>query len=146
MSFTTEMQKFALLTSPADTDRKVKTMVFEIGNRLVLRSPVGNPDKWKNPKSRPAGYVGGSFRSNWQYGFNAEPSGELSTIEEASVTTKRIETGVLAASSAGIHYIVNNLPYAQEIEMGHSSTQAPSGVVGLTEAEFPEIVARVLRA
>jgi hypothetical protein len=36
-------------------------------------------------------------------------------------------------------YIVNNLPYANALENGHSK-QAPSGMVKVTLQEFPGIV------
>ena len=140
-SFHEQLKSFATKEGPAALLRVVDTIVIEIGNRIVLRSPVGDPRLWAAPA--PAGYVGGSFRSNWQYGFNNDPDGELDSIESEGATIQRIQNGAMASVGAGIHFIVNNLPYAERLENGHSS-QAPAGMVGLTELEFPEIVARAI--
>lgn len=137
MSFTSELKTFTEVEAKQYISRVVRTTVLEIGNRLVLRSPVGNPDLWIT--AAPPGYVGGAFRANWQYGFSAEPEGSLAAIDESGrVSIERIMNGVMAAPVAGIHYIVNNLPYGESLENGHSS-QAPQGIVGLTELEFEGI-------
>ena len=120
--------------------RFTRKVIIEIGNRIVLRSPVGNPDLWIS--AAPPGYAGGAFRANWQYGFNSDPQGNLADIDgTGSVSINRITLGVMSASMGGVHFIVNNMPYGEALENGHSS-QAPLGMVGLTELEFPEIVAR----
>jgi hypothetical protein len=126
----------------------VRRVVIEIANRAVNMSPVGNPSLWlfNNDgvyvdylayKDPPKGYVGGRFRGNWQYGFGYPPIGELDNIDPSGNPTKaRIKNSISKAN--GIHWIANNLDYAERIENGWS-TQAPLGIVGLIELEFAQI-------
>lgn len=132
-------------------DRVARKIVIEVGNRLVYKSPVGNPKLWlslhpvmniKTQKltisgKRPKGYSGGAFRRNWQHGFGTAPAGELAGT--ANVARAEIKASVNSSPAAGVHYIVNNLPYGQRLENGWSS-QSPKGMVKLTALEFPEIV------
>jgi hypothetical protein len=121
-------------------DDLVRKVVIDVGARLVEKSPVGDPSAWKNPP--PPGYVGGRFRANWQYGFNQRPIGDLSDIDPSgAVSNERIITGTESNPAAGVHYLMNNLPYAQRLETGWSS-QAPQGMVNLTVIEFDGIVKR----
>lgn len=134
-------------------DVAVRSVVLGVGTSLVYRSPVGNRELWAENKARaakglpplPKGYVGGRFRANWQYGFNTAPNGELEAIDASGgVSIKRVESGASSNPAAGVHYIVNNLPYAQRLEDGHS-TQAPDGMVGLTVVEFQSIADRAVK-
>ena len=122
----------------ANLERTVRGVVLALGERIVERSPVGDPTLWKRPP--PPGYVGGRFRANWQYGYGNYPRNDLPTIDASgAASVARITTGVSESPAAGVHYLVNNLPYAQELENGHS-TQAPAGMVGLAVVEFQSIV------
>ncbi len=116
--------------------RVVQKAIIETYSILKVRSPVGNPSGWKNPKAHP-GYVGGRFRNNWQYGVTSKPTGTL------GVTGGPALPNVGPDAHLHRHYIVNNLPYARALEHGHSK-QAPNGFVGLTVIEWPSIVARAL--
>lgn len=132
-SFAASLKDYARKTGES-LDDITREVVLEIGTRLVMRSPVGDGNLWVDPP--PAGYVGGRFRANWQYGFNAIPSGALPDIDpsgQASIARMR------PTVTAGVHYIANNLPYAQRLEDGWSR-QAPAGMVGLTVIEFKGIV------
>jgi len=139
-------------------DTVARRIVIGIGSRLEFRSPVGNPKLWsslgwyqealtakgtarkhktmKSQRAAPAGYVGGAFRRNWQHGFGAAPTGILEGT--GNVAGAEIRASVNSSPAGGVHYIVNNLPYAMALENGHS-TQAPQGMVGLTALEFPQI-------
>lgn len=137
MSFTADMSKFCKVEAPGILDGTVRKIVIEVGNRLVYRSPVGDSSYWLTPA--PPGYVGGRFRGSWAYGFGA-PS-EADTIDPSGAATiSRIITGALSSKAIGVHFITNNLPYAEALESGRSR-QAPQGMIGLTELEFPQIVA-----
>ena len=132
----------------ANLERTARGAVIEVGRRLVARSPVGDPSQWKHPEAAPPGYVGGRFRGNWQYsfGFQNLSNRALSTIDASgAVSVARIVDGVTSSPAAGTHYIANNLPYAQELENGHSG-QAPEGMVELTAIEFQQIVNEVAAA
>jgi hypothetical protein len=147
MTFALDMQKFVDKANK-NIGTCVKQTVMEIGNRVVYRSPVGDATKWDAAFIKSAtnlgwigaGYAGGRFRANWQYGFNSIPSGDLPDIDASgAVSNGRIEDGVFASPVAGVHYITNNLPYAQRLEDGYSK-QAPSGMVGLVMMEAPAII------
>jgi hypothetical protein len=115
----------------------VRKVIMEIGTRVVLRSPVGDPSQWQN--SAPPGYTGGHFRANWQYAESSMPQGILPDIDKTGrVSIDRVKQ-VKPQAFGKVHYIVNNLPYAQRLETGWSK-QAPGGMVGLVIAEFQAIV------
>lgn len=113
------------------------TLIY-IGERLVMRSPVGDPSLW-NPPVWPKGYKPGLFVNNWQVGIDRMPTGIIQSVDPSGSTSlERLKK--LGRWPAGkTYYFVNNLPYARALEHGHS-TQAPYGIVGLTQAEFPMLV------
>jgi hypothetical protein len=142
MSFSLDLKAFAE-KAQANANAVVRETVLAVDRALVEKSPVGNPELWKHPA--PPGYVGGRFRANWQYGENQPTPGELYTpivgpFPSAAESVER-ETAKIAPDAGGkLHYLTNNLPYAQALEDGHSATQAPAGIVGITVIEFVEIV------
>jgi len=121
------------------------------GEELVMRSPVGDPDNWLAKKDGsyvdflsvynvPDGYVGGRFRANWQYGLSVRPLGDLPDIDKTGKVSKdRIKAGAKQIAVPGnVHYITNNLPYAQKLENGWSH-QAPNGMVAITTLNWQRI-------
>lgn len=145
MTFALDLAAFRNKTS-AKVRAVTRKIVIDVGSALVMKSPVGNPDLWAKPSSAPAGYVGGRFRANWQYGYGT-PDKSTSTKVDASgqATISAIVGEVSGREAAGVHYITNSLPYAQRIEEGHSQRQAPQGVVRLTVIEFQSIVDNAAR-
>lgn len=124
----------AVLDTQSDIDITIRTVLFSFGERLVNRSPVGNPDLWES--KAPPGYVGGHFRAQWQHGFNSPPIDEITEVDPGGETTiNNIRTSIFESQVSGIHWIVNMAPYAQELEDGHS-TQAPTGIVRLSILDF----------
>ncbi|MGF6595136.1 hypothetical protein [Pseudomonas sp. 2835] len=91
------------------------------------------------------GYVGGRFRSNWQLTAGAPALGEIEEIESADETIAKIIGAAGSLTLGEVAFIVNNLPYAVALEYGHS-TQAPTGMVRVTIADFQNIVSRVIEA
>ncbi|TLP74743.1 hypothetical protein FEA48_11045 [Pseudomonas nitroreducens] len=90
--------------------------------------------------SRPAGYVGGHFRANWQFGIGSAPGGEVDGIDPSGgATASRLVMEITALRAGEDAYLVNNTPYAIPLEYGHS-TQAPAGMVRLAAADFGRIV------
>lgn len=125
-------------------DLVVRKIVLDVGTRLVERSPVGDPTYWKSEP--PAGYVGGRFRANWQYGDSVMPGGTLKDVDPSGASTIGKLTGKVEIHASGkLHYLVNNLPYAHRLENGWSR-QAPFGMVNLTFIEFKPIVRAASRA
>ena len=117
----------------------VRKTVIDIGKSLVLMSPVGNPDLWKNPP--PKGYVGGRFRANWQHGYNQVQAGQIDARDAGGGDTiAGLRSSIDAADAFGVHYIVNSLPYARRLEYEGWSSQAPAGMVGITTVRFQEFI------
>lgn len=143
MSFGDDLAKFRKKNAKL-RDQVVRKIVFDVGTRLVEKSPVGDASYWTVPA--PPGYVGGRFRANWQYGEgsvdyktteNVDPSGSLSF---ANLNAK------LKPDAAGkVHYLTNSLPYGPRLEEGYSR-QAPNGFRRLTILEFQPIVEAAARA
>ncbi len=137
MSFTLDLQAFAKKAGDR-ADLAVKLVVAGVAESVVEMSPVGDGDYWQRPP--PKGYVGGRFRANWDYGFNAAPTRQYAELDKTGATSKqRILAGLSAAPSAGVHFIANNLPYAVRLENGWSR-QAPVGMVGVTVLKFNQVV------
>ena len=146
--FSADVSKWAAATKQK-VDTLVRESVITLGERIVERSPVGNPSLWTKEFVVVAkklgwiheGYRGGRFRANWSYGYGAAPAETFDLIDPTGAASRdRIQAGVLAAKAGGVHYIANNLPYAMALENGHS-TQAPHGMVGLAVVDFQGIVA-----
>jgi len=144
MTFSADLSAFSSLLGDK-LKRLEKGVVIGLGEDVVTRSPVGDPDNWRSEELRAwaaaVGYVGGRFIANWQYGLAARPLGDLPDIDATGqVSLSRIAQGVRAVTRPGnIHYITNNLPYAQDIENGHSWNQAPNGVVDLAVTQWQRI-------
>ena len=152
MTFTQDLDKFS-----DHADRNMNTLVrlavFQVGERLVNRTPVGNPKLWKAnigmtkkgvpvKIKKPIGYTGGRARANWQHGLSKKSGTIDKTDASGSATKGKIASSIPRKAAGKIHYISNNLPYIRALENGHS-TQAPRGMVSLTVAEFPGIVNRI---
>ena len=143
-SFAADISAFVKKAN-GNVERVVKKIIFDLGTRIVMRSPVGDGSLWQSPP--PKGYVGGRFRANWQYGYGEMPSGDLPDIDSTgAASTLRITTGLAEKPAAGLHYLVNNLPYAKRLEDGWSHNQAPAGMVGVTVVEFQDIVKKAAQA
>jgi len=139
-SFGLELDRFASKTK-GKADLLVRKVVFDVSRALVEKSPVGDASYWQRPP--PAGYVGGRFRANWQYGV-ASPNRETSqNIDASGEGTIGSIVGKVGSDAAGkVHYITNSLHYAKRLEDGYSR-QAPQGMVRLTVLEFRPIVSAV---
>ena len=123
----------------SNMNQVVRKIVLDLGTRIVMRSPVGDAQFWKNPP--PKNYLGGRFRSNWLYGETVMPQGTLLSIDpKGNATVVRILAGIKPDAAGKIHWLTNNLPYAQRLEYGWSKRQAPAGMVAITVVEYQSIV------
>ena len=136
MSFTADISAFVRHAN-GNMDQVVRKIILDLGTRIVEKSPVGDATYWSSPP--PPGYVGGRFRANWQYQFGVVPSGVKDEISPTGAVSITSLLKVMTGPTRGIHFIANNLPYAQRLENGWSR-QAPRGMVGLTLGEFQNIV------
>lgn len=136
MGFADDLRKFAATVD----DRQnafVREVIGQVSLSLILKSPVGDPDLWKN--KAPVNYEPGRFRANWMLGIDDVND---TTSEERDIdggaTLDRIVGSVPINAAGHVYYLTNSLPYADRIENGWS-TQAPAGVVALTVIEFGSI-------
>lgn len=143
MSFAQDIQKFAQHCID-NADLVVRKTVLDIGRSLVEKTPVGNPELWKNPDNKPDGYVGGHARANWSHSIGALVNQEFKEIDATGgASIDRIVGSVPVKAAGKVHYIQNSLPYMQALEDGHS-TQAPAGIVAVTEVEFHDYVEKAI--
>lgn len=136
-SFTLDIERF-VAKAKGNIDLVVRKVSLDMFKRVILKSPVGNPDLWKHPA--PPGYSGGRFRGNWQVQIGSIPVGTLEINDkEGSATISRATAETLMMRAGEIIYLVNNLPYSRRLEYGHS-TQAPAGMVRLSVQEYGAVV------
>lgn len=130
-SFSLSLAKFAAKAGK-NADAVTKKVALDMHARLVSRSPVDT----------------GRFRGNWQLTIGQAAGGAIPRIDKAPLgsdptganktQTAAAVTGFKAGPSI---WLVNNLPYGVELEYG-SSTQAPNGMVRVTQREFVSLIAR----
>jgi hypothetical protein len=110
-------------------DIVVRKVMLDLWARLIEKSPVDT----------------GRFRRNWQYSVNVRATG---TIDGHWTSENRAPPPSLPTIGAGafgkVHWITNNVPYANRLETGYSK-QAPLGMVGLTAMEFITVVNQAAR-
>ena len=151
MSFSSDIGKWNKKTKKA-ASMVVRGTALSLFSKIVLASPVGNPDLWvyNHPtkgyvdyltyKDAPEGYAGGRFRANWQVQMITKPTGTIkSTDKSGGKTINKAKAEMLKYKLGNTIYFINNLPYAEELEDG-SSTQAPWGMVKVNVAAFRYIV------
>lgn len=83
----------------------------------------------------------GRLINNWRAGINSAPTETTSATSQNGTLSRQSANSATARAKLGDSiYFVNNLPYAQAIEDGHSQ-KAPAGMVKVTVAEFKQAVA-----
>lgn len=130
-----------ILKSKGAIQKLTKQVLKEVGFRLVMRSPVGDPNLW-NPPYWPKGYVPGHFINNWQLGVDSVPVGTIDGVDPSGAESiARMEKSIPRWPVGHVYYFANNVIYARFLETGlHSWQVGPGGMVGLTVAEYPQIV------
>jgi hypothetical protein len=135
MSFKKDIERFNMAFED-DVSKVMRGVGLSMLQRIVMRTPVGNPSNWKVKKA-PKGYAGGRLKANWQASINIKPRSKLKTRDKTGDKTIANGNRNIGRYDIGDSiYIVNNLPYAQAIEDGHSTTQAPAGMVKVSVQEF----------
>lgn len=128
-------------------DKVVRSVCLDLHTQIVMKSPVGNPDKWKRPVK---GYVGGRFRNNWFPGVGTRPTATTEQRDPSGNASIARMGALLPGIHAGdVVYTANNLPYAMRLELGPPSPwskQAPQGMVRVTVENYPGIVANAVAA
>jgi hypothetical protein len=90
-------------------------------------------------------YVGGRFRGNWQVSFDTAKTGTLERIDPTGRESLGSGTAVIQGftTEVGTIWMMNNLPYAQPLEYGHSS-QAPAGMVRISVLEVQMFISKAV--
>lgn len=145
MGFSEEIAKFAE-HAKGNGDLVVRKTVFDIGTRLVNRTPVGDASYWKSKP--PPGYAGGHARANWSHSEGELNTKEFKAIDggapEANISIRRISRTLKKNAAGKVHFVQNSVPYIQALEDGHSR-QAPAGMVAITKVEFQGIITAIAK-
>lgn len=152
-TFALQIKEFAEKASNG-FDKVIKTTLLDLSRRVIMRTPVGNPDLWlwKNAdgvyvdyiawKGYPEGYVGGQARANWQSSVGNPAAGVVESVDaKGSATLKKIN---VSEAPGSVWWLTNNLPYIQRLEYDGWSTQAPEGMVRVTLTELDESIRQAI--
>lgn len=113
----------------------IQRVAVAILSAVVVTTPVGNPTRWKFPKSAPKGYVGGHARRNWSVSIGTPSTGVRGTAGSGpgnaatreAVGQGRAKIATFRKNNTRI-IIQNNVPYITRLNDGHS-TAAPRNFV-----------------
>lgn len=133
--FTLSLQAFVEQTQ-RNADTVIREATFSLLNSILQRSPVDT----------------GRFRGNWNVGVDTPnratndkiyPGGSPQARGAAAAADSLERAGaVLASFTSGEQiWLSNGLPYAIELEYGHSK-QAPSGIVRVSILEYQQYLER----
>lgn len=122
-AFNLALDKFGRKAVPELAQKRHQAVALEGLKGVVEMSPV---DK-------------GRFKGNWQLSHGDPATGEVDRTDtsahgtaEGSATFAAESQKIDAAKPFDVTWIVNNVPYAQRLENGHSQSQAPGGMVSVT--------------
>lgn len=91
----------------------------------------------------------GRARANWQIGIDELPPDTFvnDTDKTGEKTCAKIGQTLLSRfdKTTRLAVLQNNLVYIRPLEYGHSQVQAPNGMVRISVAEFPAILARIIK-
>ncbi|CAL1778350.1 tail completion or Neck1 protein [Acinetobacter phage vB_AbaS_Silvergun] len=127
-SFTAQLQQFADETIER-ADSIFRDVVMSMAGVIVRLSPVDT----------------GNFKGAWRLSIDGYDSTVPETPDKqgGEVLARMLaEVGDLTFGQAA--YLQNNLPYAVPLEFGHS-TQAPTGIVRIAQAQFQQLVQQAIR-
>lgn len=116
---------FAVKASEKDLAKVIKESVKELLIDIIDATPVDT----------------GLLKGNWQTSLNAPISDKLEDTSSSGSTPKQLSARALGQYKLGqTIYFVNNLDYANVIEFGQHSQQAPYGMVRVNIARFQTIL------
>lgn len=119
------------------SEKTINATLQEMYERIVSRTPVGNPALWKWPA--PRNYNPGTLKASWQISFGGmreESTGRFVSTDSV-INGHGISLQVRGGQSTVNIY--NTQPYAWRVETGWS-TQAPQGMLRITVAEYTSIL------
>lgn len=123
-------------------DNTLKTIAIKVGESVIMLSPVDT----------------GRFRGNWQMTIDSPATSSLVRYDQTGHSTLHDLASKANSFTAGqMAYIQNHVLYGHDLEWGTYngptqkvteegfSTQAPAGMVRVTEGEFLRIVNEAVR-
>lgn len=88
----------------------------------------------------------GLLRGNWQAAPHTPPAGIQSLKDPSGIAAIAALSRAVAMLQPGdVLFLVNNLPYAEAVEYGRHSRQAPAGMVRVNTAQWDRIVGEAAR-
>ena len=137
MTFTADLKKWTNKTNVFVVDI-IRESAADLFEEIIHRTPVGDPSLWKSKP--PADYIPGNLQSNWQCTLGTPASGMWSFEDKSEESTISAMKSVIEGSVPDqAIFLTNLLPYAQRIEYGAHSTQAPQGMVRISIAKFDQM-------
>lgn len=127
MSFSDDIRRFTTKTVEAH-DKITRLATLELFRGVILATPVGNPDLWKNPDMAPPGYVGGRARGSWQCTVGSPAGSDIERIDDSGSATVADAESKTPQGAGQVTFLTSNLSYIERLEMGWS-TQAPPGAM-----------------
>lgn len=130
--FNKEINNYAKRLLPAQFKKFFLLIGFDALRMIVMNTPVGNTALWKKPPPAGSGYTGGRARGNWLVSINEHSEQEVQREDgEGDSTISEGEQIMQGVRPGDVINITNNVPYIVALEEGHSSVQAPQGMVAL---------------
>jgi len=137
-AFEIALDEFVETTVPDLHLKLQKKIAIDLLSRIIDKTPVGNPDFWKESSlPAPPGYVGGRARANWQISTTTPGSSDIDATDKGGEATEAaglVKVG--SAKAGGTIWIFNNVRYIKRLEDGWSHRQAPLGMVAVSLAEI----------
>jgi len=128
MSFASDLKRIVDKRAK-QLDRVARGATFEVGNRIVIRTPVDTGAAW----------------GNWLWAVDSYDASFDENKKGASQSIGSLSTGIASFDLNSYGYFTNSLPYIQTLEDGNS-LKAPKGMVAISVAEFDGIVAKLVRS
>lgn len=124
----------------------IRQFMVNLTTELLTRTPVGDPSLWKR-KTPPKGYVGGALRANWNFTLNvADETNGKPPNRSVPEGIERLRAAIAPDIADKDIYLINAQPYVRKIEyLGHSSQQAPQGMVRLTAIQADEFMRQAIQ-
>jgi hypothetical protein len=119
-----------LLRYQTQREAIIRQTVQEVAERVVNRTPVDT----------------GHLRAQWHTAIDGTPASHPSAPGAGAGGEPAIDAAHTLAAPGHVWGLYNGARYAQAIEYGGSPHKAPAGMVRVTLAELPTIVAEMAQA
>lgn len=121
-------------------DKTIGQASQQLFDRIVQRTPVGDPSLWSWPAH--SDYTPGTLKAGWQITNTTASRGDSGRFQsDAGVLSNYgLMAKIGGANNKVYATIYNEVPYAQRVENGWSTKQAPQGMMRVSIMEFNSIL------